>query len=141
MPDETEGLRNMDQITMIVNEFLRWPLPDSVSSDQCATVQGYPHRTGTNLLTANEARQMFEYILGAIPRAESRFEVAATNAHRARSEKAERELNAARQEILRLQNVHLAVLDVQENTSESDCPTRFLVALQGALDAVHGPRT
>ena len=82
----------MDQITMIVNEFLRWPLPESVCSDQCATVQGYPNRTGTNLLTANEARQMFEYILGAIPRADSRFEVAATNAAYKRAERAERQL-------------------------------------------------
>jgi len=48
----------------LVNAFLAWPLPDSVCSDQCATEKGYPNRSGTNLLTAIEARQMFEYLLG-----------------------------------------------------------------------------
>lgn len=46
----------------LVDRFLAWPLPDSVCSDQCATTKGYPHRTGTNLLTADEARQMIEYL-------------------------------------------------------------------------------
>lgn len=48
----------------MVDRFLRWPLPDSVCSDPCATKKGYPNRTGTSLLTANEARQMLEYLLG-----------------------------------------------------------------------------
>ena len=52
---------NMDEL---VDRFLSWPLPDSVCSDLCATKQGYPSRSGTNLLTAVEARQMLEYLLG-----------------------------------------------------------------------------
>jgi hypothetical protein len=47
----------------LVDRFLTWPLPESVCSDQCATMRGYPHRSGTNLLTADEARQMIEYLL------------------------------------------------------------------------------
>lgn len=41
-------------VQALVNEFLRWPLPDSVCADGCATKQG-PGRVGTNLLTAVEA--------------------------------------------------------------------------------------
>ena len=44
----------------MVDRFLTWPLPASVCSDPCATTQGYPHRAGTNLLTADEARAMLE---------------------------------------------------------------------------------
>ena len=54
-------------IEALVDRFLSWPLPDSVRSDDCATTQGYPGRTGTTLLTANEARQMLEYVLMPIP--------------------------------------------------------------------------
>lgn len=52
----------------LVNRFLAWPLPESVCSDQCATQKGYPHRSGTTLLTADEARQMFEYVLKDAPK-------------------------------------------------------------------------
>ena len=47
----------------MVNRFLTWPLPDSVCVDMCATEPGCPHRIGTNLLTAIEAKQMLEYVL------------------------------------------------------------------------------
>jgi hypothetical protein len=51
-----------DRIRLLVDRFLAWPLPKSVRSDPCVTVD-YPHqRSGTNLLTADEARQMFEYL-------------------------------------------------------------------------------
>jgi len=49
----------------LVNKFLSWPLPDSVCSDLCATQRGAPHRSGTTLLTATEARQMIEYLFAA----------------------------------------------------------------------------
>jgi len=52
-------------LTALVDAFLSWPLPDSVCSDGCVTERGAPHRTGTNLLTADEARQMFEHVLAA----------------------------------------------------------------------------
>lgn len=52
-------------LTALVDAFLSWPLPDSVCSDGCVTERGAPHRTGTNLLTADEARQMFEHALAA----------------------------------------------------------------------------
>jgi hypothetical protein len=53
-----------EHLPALVDAFLRWPLPDSVCSDPCATMQGYPDRCGTNLLTAPEAQQMLEYVLG-----------------------------------------------------------------------------
>lgn len=50
------------QLSALVDRFLRWPLPKTVRADLCVTMD-YPHpRTGTNLLTADEARQMFEYL-------------------------------------------------------------------------------
>jgi hypothetical protein len=50
-------------VSEMVNAFLAWPLPASVCCDHCAHIQGHPHRIGTSLLTADEARQMFEYVL------------------------------------------------------------------------------
>lgn len=52
-----------DSTDALVNRFLAWPLPDSVCSDPCASMPGYPHRVGTNLLTAVEAKQMIEFLL------------------------------------------------------------------------------
>ncbi len=49
-------------IDLMVDDFLAWTLPDSVCADGCATKQG-PGRVGTNLLTAVEARQMFESVV------------------------------------------------------------------------------
>ena len=53
----------------LVDRFLAWPLPKSVSSDPCASIPDYPNRTGTNLLTAGEARQLIEYLF-ATPQTE-----------------------------------------------------------------------
>jgi hypothetical protein len=47
----------------LIDRFLNWPLPDSVCSDTCASTPGYPHRTGTTLLSAVEAEQMLRYVL------------------------------------------------------------------------------
>ena len=48
----------------MVDRFLAWPLPDSVRSDTCVTmVGGDLYRSGTNLLTADEARQMLAHVL------------------------------------------------------------------------------
>ena len=47
-----------DVIKKIVDKFLAWPLPDSVNADPCASMPNYPHRSGTNLLTATEAEKM-----------------------------------------------------------------------------------
>ena len=54
-----------EQLDEMVKRFLSWPLPDSVCSDFCVTVRDYkpPNRVGTNLLTADEARQMLEHVL------------------------------------------------------------------------------
>lgn len=47
----------------MVDRFLSWPLPDSVSSDTCVTVRNYGmERCGTSLLTAVEAQQMLEHV-------------------------------------------------------------------------------
>lgn len=52
-----------DSTELIVNRFLAWPLPETVAADLCATMQGYPDRTGTNLLTAIEATEMVKHLL------------------------------------------------------------------------------
>lgn len=55
-----------ERIETLVNRFLAWPLPTSVCADTCATAQPgtYPYpRSGTNLLNADEARQMIEHLL------------------------------------------------------------------------------
>lgn len=54
---------NEEELKRAVDRFLSWPMPDSVCSDLCATIRGYKNRIGTNLLTADEARQMLEYVL------------------------------------------------------------------------------
>lgn len=52
-----------DEITEeMVQRFLSWPLPNDVCADAVACKQGAPHRTGTNLLTATQARQMIEHV-------------------------------------------------------------------------------
>jgi hypothetical protein len=52
------------RIDSLVDKFLSWPLPESVCSDLCVTEHGMKGRIGTSLLTADEARQMLEYLLG-----------------------------------------------------------------------------
>lgn len=48
----------------LVDRFLAWPLPKTVNADQCATDPTYRHaRSGTNLLNATEAEEMFKYVL------------------------------------------------------------------------------
>lgn len=51
-------------ISRLVEQFLAWPLPESVCSDPCVCERGHPRRSGTNLLTANEAEQMIKHLLG-----------------------------------------------------------------------------
>lgn len=58
--------RTQELIDRMVDRFLTWPLPETVCSDLCVTQADGPHahlRRGTNLLTADEARQMIEYLL------------------------------------------------------------------------------
>lgn len=47
---------------VMVDRFLSWPLPKSVCADLVATMGGTAGRSGTSLLTADEARQMLEYV-------------------------------------------------------------------------------
>jgi len=54
------------KIKTLVDRFLAWPLPKSVLCDGCVVMRDYPHsRSGTNLLTADEARQMVEYLFAS----------------------------------------------------------------------------
>lgn len=46
----------------LVTRFLNWPLPHSVCCDPCTTKQ-QDGRTGTNLLSAIEAKAMLEHVL------------------------------------------------------------------------------
>lgn len=48
-------------IGTLVDRFLSWPVPADVYPDGIA---GKPGRSGTNLLTADQARQMLEHVLG-----------------------------------------------------------------------------
>lgn len=57
--------RKCIDVNALADKFLAWPLPDSVCADFCATQQNAPHRVGTNLLTAIEAKQMIEHLLKA----------------------------------------------------------------------------
>lgn len=55
-------------IDSLVDRFLKWKLPASVCSDVCVTDKDYAAtfpglRSGTNLLTDDEARQMIEHLL------------------------------------------------------------------------------
>lgn len=63
-PDSYQQGRVAVNVDALVDRFLAWPLPASVCSDLCATKQGYPHRSGTNLLSAVEAKAMIEHVLG-----------------------------------------------------------------------------
>lgn len=58
-------LEKRPNIDALADRFLAWPLPESVCSDLCVTDRSYPHRSGTNLLTVVEARQMLEYLLSS----------------------------------------------------------------------------
>lgn len=67
VPAEDDGWRR-DQIGALADRFLAWPLPPSVNSDQCVSIPHYSFpRSGTNLLNADEARQMIEYLLFPAP--------------------------------------------------------------------------
>lgn len=50
----------------MVDAFLTWTLPDDVCVDAIACQAGHPHRTGTTLLTAAQARAMFQHVLEAV---------------------------------------------------------------------------
>ncbi len=60
---EREAELQRPSVDRMVDSFLAWPLPESVCPDECVMDQKYPHRTGTNLLTAPEAKQMIEHLL------------------------------------------------------------------------------
>jgi hypothetical protein len=60
----------MKNLDALVSRFLAWPLPADVCADGCATVPNYPHRSGTSLLTAAQARQMLEHVLAGVPTSE-----------------------------------------------------------------------
>jgi hypothetical protein len=71
--DELEALQRAAAKSAVtddlVQRFLSWPLPSSVCSDLCVTAPNYPYpRSGTNLLTATEARAMLEHVLGTASR-------------------------------------------------------------------------
>lgn len=53
-----------ESIVRAVNRFLTWPLPATVSADQCACLAGYKNRYGTNLMSGIEAREMLRHVLG-----------------------------------------------------------------------------
>lgn len=53
------------QIDAMANAFLRWPLPENVCADLCATQQG-KGRVGTHLLSFTEAKKMFQDIVGPL---------------------------------------------------------------------------
>lgn len=62
--EEQLGKSPAADIKALADRFLMWPLPKSVRSDQCVTMDYAFPRSGTNLLNADEARQMLEYLFG-----------------------------------------------------------------------------
>lgn len=63
----------------LVDRFLSWSLPTSVCVDQCAAMRAYPHeRTGTTLLTADEAEQMLRHVAGPLLQERDRLRAALT---------------------------------------------------------------
>jgi hypothetical protein len=54
------------KIKDLVDRFLSWPLPADVCADLCATMRDYPHRSGTTLLTAAQAEQMLNHVVGPL---------------------------------------------------------------------------
>lgn len=57
---------SIPDIDELVSRFLTWPVPASVHPDG---TPGQPGRTGTNLMTAAEAKEMLLYVLAAAPQA------------------------------------------------------------------------
>lgn len=57
-------LADAPDVEGLVGRFLNWPLPRSVCSDACASIFGHQGRSGTNLLTADEAKQMLDHVVG-----------------------------------------------------------------------------
>lgn len=56
---------NSKLLDTLVSRFLSWPLPESVCSDLCVIRrESEGQRSGTNMLTAIEARQMLLHVLG-----------------------------------------------------------------------------
>lgn len=51
------------KIDELVNRFLTWPVPADVYPDG---TPGQPGRSGTNLLTAQQAKEMLEHVLGGV---------------------------------------------------------------------------
>jgi hypothetical protein len=47
----------------MINAFLKWPLPESVSVDACCLDTKAKHRVGTNMLTCPEAMQMIQEVV------------------------------------------------------------------------------
>lgn len=56
-PDDPETMKPIDQL---VNRFLTWPVPADCHPDG---TPGQPGRTGTNLLTAEQAKAMLQHVL------------------------------------------------------------------------------
>lgn len=53
----------MNRMQALAERFCATPLPESICADLCATRQG-PGRTGTNLLSVIEAREVLGAVLG-----------------------------------------------------------------------------
>lgn len=57
-----------EQKNVLVDKFLSWPLPKTVCPDACTQAGfNYPNRVGTHLLTADEAKQMLDYLFEEKP--------------------------------------------------------------------------
>lgn len=71
-PDLAERVRSQlvptrAGVDAMVGRFLSWPLPADVCADPCASMPDYPHRSGTNLLNAEQAKAMLLHVLAAAP--------------------------------------------------------------------------
>ena len=64
MGDVSNISTNEKEINKLVDKFLAWEIPYDFCSDPCVTDSNYPFpRYGTHIMTADEAKKMFKYLL------------------------------------------------------------------------------
>lgn len=54
--------QKLPDLEILANRFLAWPIPRSVRSDLCMTMDCEYPRSGTCIMGPTEARQMLEYL-------------------------------------------------------------------------------
>lgn len=61
-PTKRTALAREQLISEMVNRFLSWTVPSTLVSDPCMTDPNYLYRHGTNIMNAEQAREMLLYV-------------------------------------------------------------------------------